>query len=87
MSVFPTKVEPQEGNGPTLIELQEQLRQDWADAGSGFQHDISLRDYIDLRMRHMPNRGNREHHNDLWRKVGKLSLPFCDGSGKTSTCA
>jgi hypothetical protein len=42
---------------------------------------------MDIKMTHMPNRGRREHHNDLWRKVGKLSLPYSDRSSKTSARA
>lgn len=72
--VFPPRVDEQPYQELTMVEMQDQFRQDWMDARLGFQHDISLRDYIDLRMRHTPNKGNREHHNDLRRKVGKLSL-------------
>lgn len=79
---FPPRVEHEKDNEPTLVELQDQFHQDWIDGG--LQIDMSLRDYMDIRMKHFPNKGNRDYYNYLRRKIGKLSLPYFDGSGKTT---
>ena len=52
---------------------------------SEFQADISLRDYIDLRMKHMPRARGRNQNFELRKKVGKLSLPYYGASGKMTT--
>lgn len=82
MPNFPPKIDLPVTPELTLLEQQDQFRQDWLDAGPGFQQDMSLRDYIDLRMKHSHTRGNRDQHNDLCRKVSKLVLPYFDGFGK-----
>jgi hypothetical protein len=87
MPNFPPRIDAPIQPMLTLFEHQDQFRQDWFDAGSGFQQDMALRDYIDLRMRHSNTKGNRDQHNDLHRKVGKLTLPYFDGFGKMAARA
>lgn len=48
---------------------------------------MSFREYVDLRMRHRPHRGGRVSNYDLQKKVGKVSIPYFDGSGKPTARA
>lgn len=67
--------------------MQDQFRLDWESGGSKFQTSISLRDYIDVRMKHRPRIGDKTQNYDRRKKVRKLTLPYYNGSGKTSTKA
>ena len=69
------------------MELHDQFRRDWEASGPDFQVDISLRDYLDLRMRQMPRSGGRSQNLELRKKVRKLSLPYYDASGKMTARA
>lgn len=74
---FAPRVEQQEENELALVYLQDQLRQDWIDGG--LQIEISLKDYMNLRMRHIPKRGNHANYSELETKVGKINIPYFDG--------
>lgn len=50
----------------------------------GLQIEMSLEDYMDLRMKHLPK---KDHHLGLKKKIGKLNLPYFNGSSETTTHA
>lgn len=87
LPTFPPRDPVQPVNESQITELQGQFRRDWEASGPEFQADISLRDYMDLRMRHMPRAGGRNQNFELRKKVGKLSLPYYDASGKMTARA
>ena len=62
LPTFPPKDPVQPINEPQIVELQDQFRRHWEASGTEFQVDISLRDYMDLRMRHMPRAGWRNQN-------------------------
>lgn len=47
------------------MELQDQLLQDWRKLDIEFQAKMSFHDYVDVRLRHRPHRGERFHNHDL----------------------
>ena len=87
LPTFPPRDPVQPINEPQIAELQDQFRRDWEASGPEFQADISLRDYLDLRMRHMPRSRGRSQNLELRKKVEKLSLPYYDASGKMTARA
>lgn len=87
LPTFPPRDPVQPVNEPQITELQGQFRRDWEASGPEFQADISLKDYMDLRMRHMPRAGGRNQNFELRKKVGKISLPYYDASGKMTAQA
>ncbi|XP_059073375.1 uncharacterized protein LOC131874148 [Cryptomeria japonica] len=67
--------------------ILDQFQRDWESGGPDFQAIIMLRDYIDVRMQHIPRGGDRNQNYELRKKVRKLSLPYFDASGKTTARA
>ena len=85
LPTFPPKDSIQLVNERQITELQDQFKRDWEASGPEFQANISLRDYMDLRMRHMPRSRGRSQNLELRKKVGKISLPYYDALGKMTT--
>lgn len=82
MPTFTARNQPPE-HEPTIREIQEEIRQDWLGSGEEFRSTMTFRKYLDVRMKHRP-RGQRGNNSELQRKIGKMSIPYFDGSGKTT---
>lgn len=85
MPTFTARNQPPE-NEPTIREIQEEIHQDWLGSGEEFRSSMTFREYLDVRMKHRP-RGQRGNNSELQRKIGKISIPYFDGSGKTTARA
>ncbi|XP_059075191.1 uncharacterized protein LOC131875172 [Cryptomeria japonica] len=85
MPTFTARNQPPE-HEPTIREIQAEIHQDWLDSGGEFRSTMRFREYLDFRMKHRP-RGQRGNNNELQRKIGKMSIPYFDGSGKTTARA
>lgn len=42
---------------------------------------------MEVRLKHLSGIGGRGKHSNLWNEVSKLTLPYYDGSGKTTARA
>jgi hypothetical protein len=73
------------------IDLFAEYRRGYLALGPEFHADMSLMDYCSIRYRNRPReaqRGNMQSQNmDFIKKVGKLTIPFFDGSAKCSAQA
>ena len=79
---FPPRDLIQPVNELQITKLQDQFKRDWEASGPKFQPYISLRDSMDLRMRHMPISRGRNQNFEMRKKDGKISLPYYDALGK-----
>jgi hypothetical protein len=79
---------------PTYTEDIAEYRREYAALGRDFHRDMTLVEYCGLGLRNRPKepeRGGSQHqqrHNiDFIRKIGKLTVPYFDGSSKYTTRA
>jgi hypothetical protein len=76
---------------PTQAEDIVEYRREYAALGHDFHHDMNLVEYCGLRLRlrnrpREPQRGGQQQQQgnniDFIQKVGKLTIPYFDGSSK-----
>jgi hypothetical protein len=74
---------------PTHADDIAEYRREYAALGRDFHQDMTLVEYYGLRLRNRPREPQRggpqqqqEHNLDFIRKVGKLTIPYFDGSSK-----
>lgn len=48
---------------------------------------MSFKEYLDLSMKYLPCKGNKEGYSELKRKVRKLNTPYSEGSTKRTARA
>jgi hypothetical protein len=84
---FPPRAPEQPVPEPQITDIQDQLRRDWEAGGPDFTVAITFREYMDVWMKHMPRGHDNNQSYELRKKVGKLQLPYYDGSGKSTARA
>lgn len=84
MPQFPLRQNDQNNVGPTQQEIQNMIMDDWRDSSPELQAEMTFREYMDVRLKNMPMRGNRQQNYEMRKKLGKLSIPYYDGTGKAS---
>jgi hypothetical protein len=67
MSNFLPNIGKHDMQTPTLAKSLKKFNKDWVDGG--WQMEISLKDYIDLRMRYPSLEGNRLYNNNHRREI------------------
>lgn len=72
---FPPRALEQPVLEPQITDIQDQLRRDWEAGGPDFTAAITFREYMDVRMKHMPHGHDRNQSYELQKKVRKLQLP------------